>query len=354
MAGHVMRRPTIYWLLVFVPISLVAELAVRRPVLVFATSCLAIVPLAGVIGRATDQLALRAGARVGGLLNATFGNVTELIISILLIRAGEFAVVKASLIGSILGNLVLVLGASYLAGGVRFKEQRFSARSAAVHSSSLLLAVAGLVMPAVFVALSADTFIQREVISVTVAAVLVVLYVAALLFTLVTHTHLFNVRQTEERAEWPAAWAVTVLLVAAVVVGIESEFLVQSLEPTVSALGLSRVFVGLFIIAIVGNAAEHASAIIFALRNQMDISIEIAFGSSTQIALLVAPLLVFVSLALGRPMDFVFSAYEVVAVTLATLIVSVTSRDGRSDWLEGLQLLGIYAILAVSLFYVQA
>jgi Ca2+:H+ antiporter len=346
-----MRRPNIYWLLVFVPISVVLE-ALGQPVPVFATACLAIVPLAALIGQATDQLAIRAGARVGGLLNASFGNITELIISILLIQAGEFEVVKASLIGSILGNVILVLGGSYLAGGLRFKEQRFSARSAAVHSSSLLLAVVGLVMPAVFVALTNDTAAQREVVSVTVAAVLIFLYVASLVFTLVTHTHLFGVRQTEEKATWSARRAVIVLLVSAIAVGIESEFLVGSLEPATMALGLSKVFVGLFVVAIIGNAAEHASAIIFALRNQMDVSIEIAFGSSTQIALFVAPMLVFISLAMSRPMDFIFTAYEVIAVTLAAMMVAITSRDGRSDWLEGLQLLGVYVILIISLFYV--
>lgn len=346
-------RPSVYWLLVFVPVSFLAALVAHQEVLVFVSTCLAIVPLAGLIGRATGQLATLAGPRVGGLLNATFGNVPELIIAVLLVRAGEVEVVKASLIGSILGNLVLVVGASYLAGGLRYKEQRFSARAVRTHSASLLLAVAGLVMPAVFVALANDTAAQREVVSVTVAGVLIVLYGAALAFTLVTHTYLFAVREPEvEEAEWSPARSVVVLLAAALLVGVESEFLVGALEPTVAALGLSRVFVGLFIVAIVGNAAEHASAVIFALRNRMDISIEIAFSSSTQVALLVAPLLVFVSLLMARPMDFVFTTYEVVALTLATLIVSVTSRDGRSNWLEGLQLLGVYTILGVSLFYV--
>ena len=347
-------RPSLAWLLVFVPISFYADLVLHQPVLVFATTCLAIIPLAGLIGTSTDQLALRAGPRVGGLLNATFGNVTELIIGILLVRAGEFEVVKASLVGSILGNLVLVLGAAYLAGGLRFKEQRFSSRSAGVHSSSLLLAVSGLVMPAVFVSASSETTAQRQVVSVTVATVLIVLYAAALFFTLVTHTHLFRAPETDERPAWSATRSVVVLLVAAVVVGIESELLVDSLEPTVQSLNISRVFVGLFIVAIVGNAAEHASAVFFALRDRMEIAIEIAFGSSTQIALLVAPLLVFVSLVAGRPMDFIFTSFEVVAVALATLIVAVISLDGRSNWLEGLQLLGVYAILAVSLFYISS
>jgi len=197
-----------------------------------------------------------------------------------------------------------------------------------------------------------DTAAQREVVSITVAAVLIVVYAAALVFTLVTHTHIFGAAPAPERAEWPAAQALVVLLLAAVVVGVESEFLVGSLEPTVATLGVSKLFVGLFVVAIVGNAAEHASAVLFAIRNKMDLSIEIAFGSSTQIALLVSPLLVFVSLAIGPPMDFVFSTFEVVAVALATLIVAVISLDGRSNWLEGLELLAVYVILGVSFFYV--
>ncbi|HZV52828.1 MAG TPA: calcium/proton exchanger [Candidatus Dormibacteraeota bacterium] len=350
-------RPSLSWLLVFIPVSLLAGPLTHRPVVVFVTTCLAIVPLAGLIGQATDQLAIRAGPRVGGLLNATFGNVTELIIAVLLVRAGEFEVVKASLVGSILGNLVLVLGAAYLAGGLRFSEQRFSARMAAVHASSLLLAVTALMMPAVFVLSQPDTRAEREVISVTVAAVLIVLYGASLLFTLVTHSRrlrTFRSPAEEERPEWSLPRAVVVLLLAAVAVGVESELLVGSLEPTVLALGVSRLFVGLFVVAVVGNAAEHAAAVVFALRNRMDVSIEIAFGSSIQIALLVAPLLVFVSLALGRPMDFVFAVPEIAAVALATLVVSVISMDGRSTWLEGLQLLGVYIILGVSLFYIRA
>jgi len=347
-----MPRPTLNWLLIFVPISLVAEFSFRQPVLVFVTACLAIVPLAGLIGRSTDQLAIRAGPRLGGLLNATFGNVTELIIAILLVRAREFEVVKASLIGSILGNLVLVLGAAYLAGGLRFAEQRFSARAVAVHATSLLLAVAGLLMPAVFVLTAPETGTQREVVSITVATVLIMVYAAGLLFILVTHTHLFGWRPSDQRPEWSARRSVIVLAVAAVAVGVESDLLVGSLHPTVAALGLSKLFVGLFVVAIVGNAAEHSSALAFALRNKMDLTIEIAFGSSTQIALLVAPLLVFVSLAMGHPMDFVFSTFEVVAVGLATLIVSVISLDGRSNWLEGAQLLAVYVILGVSFFYV--
>jgi Ca2+:H+ antiporter len=356
--------PSLNWLLVFVPVSLAAEFVLRQPVLVFITACLAIVPLAGLIGAATEQLADRAGPTVGGLLNATFGNVTELIIGILLVWANEFDVVKASLIGSILGNLVLVLGAAYLAGGLRHRSggQRFDAKAARAYSTSLLLAVAGMVMPAVFVQFSqVETAQQKETISLVVAAVLIVLYVAALVYSLrgsgwngdrAAGPARTRMPSEAEKPRWSARKAVLVLLGTAIVVGIESELLVGSLEPTLSALHLSRVFVGMFVIAFVGNVAEHASAVVFALRNKMDIAIEIAFNSSTQIALLVAPLLVFVSLLAPHQMDFIFISIELAAVTLATLIVSVIAMDGRSNWLEGAQLLGVYVILAVSTLFV--
>ena len=194
-----MPRPSVYWLLVFVPVSLLFELVLHQPVALFVSSCLAILPLAALLGRATDELAIHSGPRVGGLLNATFGNITELILSLLLVAAGEFTVVKASLIGSIIGNLFLVLGASILAGGLRFPEQEFSIRSAGVHASSLLLAVTALLMPALFVNTSPSTTAQRLSLSLVVAVVLIVLYVAALLFTQVTHVNLFRTPETDER-----------------------------------------------------------------------------------------------------------------------------------------------------------
>ncbi len=351
-----MLRPSLSWLLALVPVSLALQLASAPPLAVFACACLGIVPLAALIGRSTEELAIHAGPRVGGLLNASFGNITELIISILLVAAGEFEVVRASLIGSILGNLLLVLGASFLAGGLRFKEQSFSAGSASVHAGSLLLAVTGLLMPALFAGTSFHpTPFQREVVSVGVAFVLIALYLATLAFTLITHQHLFHVPDpSAEVATWTGRRALTVLLVAALLVGGESELLARSLEPTVAQLGISRVFVGLFVIAIVGNAAEHASAVMFAVRNRVDLSIEIAFSSSTQIALLVAPLLVFISLAVARPMDFIFNPFEVIAVAVATVVVTVLTLDGRSNWLEGVQLVGAYLIMGVSFFFVSS
>ena len=344
-------RPSLNWLLVFVPVSFLSAEVLHNPPLTFLTAALAIIPLAGLIGRGTEELAVRAGPRVGGLLNATFGNITEMIISILLIANGQLLVVKASLIGSILGNIVLVLGASLFAGGLRFKEQQFSARSASVHGVSLFMAVIALIMPTLFTLGGNDTPFQRIVVSGGVAVVLIVLYVANLLFTLVTHQHLFRTAASEGGPTWPAWQAITVLLVSAVVVGVMSELLVGALEPTVAALGISELFIGLFVVAIIGNAAEHATAVVFALRNQTDISIEIAFGSASQIAMFVAPALVFVSLLLGHPMDFIFTPIEVAAVTLATIIVVLITLDGKANWLEGLQLLGVYVIFALSFFF---
>ena len=347
-------KPSLNWLLILVPVSLAGKLILHQELLVFLTSAAAIVPLAGLIGRGTEELALHAGPRVGGLLNATFGNVTELIIAIFLILDGEIDVVKASLTGSILGNLLLVLGLSFLAGGLKHQEQTFNAQAASVHSTSLVLAVIGLLMPALFVLTTGKhDFIEREVVSGTVAAVLMALYAAALIFTMVTHEHLFHVPTEEEEPRWPVRRALLLLLGATALVALESELLVGALEPALEDLGLSKFFVGLILVPIIGNAAEHSSAVLFALRNKLDVTLEIAIGSSTQIALFVAPALVFISLAVGHPMDFVFTTFEVAAVGLSTLIVAFISLDGRTNWLEGVQLIGAYVIMGISFFFVR-
>jgi Ca2+:H+ antiporter len=342
------------WLLILVPVSLVLKLSAGPDLAIFTTSAVAILPLAGLIGRSTEQLALHTGSRVGGLVNATFGNVTELIIAVFLILDDKIEIVKASLTGSILGNLLLVLGLSFLIGGLRHEEQHYNAHAASVHSTSLVLAVTGLLMPALF-ALSenGETIVQREVVSGAVAAVLICLYLAALAFTLITHEHLFRTPEEGETPEWSRRRAIAMLLVATGFVALESEFLVSSLEPALADVGLSEFFVGLILIPIIGNAAEHSSAVLFALRNKVDVTLEIAIGSSTQIALFVAPALVFISLAVGHPMDFVFSTFEVAAVALSTVLVFMISSDGRSNWLEGAQLIGAYVIMAVSFFFVE-
>ena len=340
------------WLLLAVPLPLVAKLAFDNELATFLLAAAAILPLAGLIGRSTEQLALRTGPRVGGLLNATFGNVTELIISIFLIGEGEIQIVKASLTGSILGNLLLVLGLSFFVGGLRYSEQHFDADTTSVHAASLMLAVIGLLMPALFVlGVAGESFLQREVVSGSVAGVLILVYAAMLVFTLVTHQRP-PASDAGERPEWSKRTSLVVLLVATALVALESELLVGSLEPALESLGVSRLFLGLIVVPIIGNAAEHSSAVLFAMRDEMDGALEIAIGSSTQIALFVAPALVFISLLQGRPMDFVFTPFEIAAVGAATVIVTIIARDGRSNWLEGIQLIAAWVIMGVSFFFV--
>lgn len=345
-------KPSIDWLLVFVPVSIGADIE-HLEVVTFITAALAVVPLAGLIGRSTEQLAARVGPGRGGLLNATFGNLTELIVAALLVRSGQFAVAKASLTGSITGNLLLVLGLAFVAGGVGRSEQRFSSRSAAVHSASLVLAIGGLLMPAILVITTPQvSHADTEAISILVGAVLIVTYMLMLLFTQKTHSHLFESAGEGLVANWTARRSAAVLLSAAVLVGVESEILVSSLQPALATLHIPAMFVGLILIPIIGNAAEHSSAITFAMRDRMNITLEIAIGSSSQVALFVAPALVFISLALGHPMDFVFTSFEIATLIVATFIVTLTCTDGRSNWLEGVQLVGTYVVIAAAAFFV--
>jgi Ca2+:H+ antiporter len=347
-------KPRLNWLLVLVPVSVAAELFLHSDLLIFLMSAAAILPLAGLIGKSTEELALHAGPRVGGLLNATFGNVTEMIIAVFLILDDQIEVVKASLTGSILGNLLLVLGLSFVVGGIRHHEQRYKAQAAGVHSSSLTLAVIGLLMPALFVLTTGEhDFIETEVVSASVAGVLMALYALALLFVMVTHEHLFRTPTEEEEPAWSRARALAVLVGSTVLVALEAEFLVGAMETALEDLNLSKFFVGLIVVPIIGNAAEHSSAVLFAARDKVDVTLEIAIGSSTQVALFVAPALVFISLAVGHPMDFVFTTFEVAAVGLSTLIVALISLDGRSNWLEGAQLVAAYVIIAISFFFVR-
>jgi Ca2+:H+ antiporter len=324
-------KPSLDWLLVLVPLAIVLEVAGGPELAIFLTSAGAILPLAGLIGRSTEQLALHIGPRLGGLINATFGNVTELIIAIFLILEDKVEIVKASLTGSILGNLLLVLGLSFFLGGLRHEEQEYNARAASVHATSLVLAVTGLLMPALFALGGNHSLIQREVV----------------------YEHLFRTPAEHEEPTWSRRKAMGLLLASTGLVALMSEFLVGSMEPAIERLGLSELFVGLILIPIIGNAAEHSSAVLFALRNKVDVTLEIAIGSSTQIALFVAPALVFISLLAGHPMDFVFSTFEVAAVALSTFLVFMISVDGRSNWLEGAQLMGAYGIMAISFYFVQ-
>jgi Ca2+:H+ antiporter len=344
-------RPRLEWLLAFVPVAIVLEIIHADDVAIFAASALAILPLAGLIGHATEELAARSGPQLGGLLNATFGNVTELIIAFFLIIEGQIEVVKASITGSIIGNVLVVLGLAFLVGGWSRKEQRFNRASAGLHSSSLVIAVVALLMPALFSFTHDETFFQSEAISVGVAVVLIAMYGLSLLFSYRTHRYLFRSSFEHSTPRWSLRRAVGQLAGATVLVALMSEFLVGALAHTVEELGLSELFVGLIVVPIVGNAAEHSSAVMMAAKDKMDVAIEIAIGSSTQIALFVAPLLVFLSLLAGQPMDYIFSGIEIAAVAFSAVILGFIALDGRSNWIEGAQLIGAYLIMAVSFFF---
>jgi Ca2+:H+ antiporter len=346
-----MPKPGLSYLLVLVPVAVVLELIHAEPLSIFVTSALAILPLAGLIGHATEDLAVRTGPQIGGLLNATFGNVTELVIAFFLILEGELEVVKASITGSIIGNVLLVLGLSFLAGGWQRVEQRFSRASAGLHAASLVIAVTALLLPALFSFTPEASEFRTEAVSVGVSVILITVYLLALLFTLKTHRSLFRSDLEHEQPKWSMGRALGTLAGATVFVALMSEFLVGALEPTVESIGASKLFVGLIVVPIIGNAAEHSSAVILATRNKMDVSIEIAIGSSTQIALFIAPALVFASLIVGEPMNLIFTGIEIAAVAFSAAILGFIVLDGRSNWFEGAQLLAAYAIMAVSFFF---
>jgi Ca2+:H+ antiporter len=348
-------QPSLNWLLVFVLLSVVAEFAHVDPLWVFLASAAGIIPLAGWMGRATEELAHRVGAGVGGLLNATFGNAAELIIALVALRAGLHDVVKASLTGSIIGNILLVCGFSLLVGGIGRERQEFNRTAARSGATSLFLAAIALIMPAMYHAIEPFPSINAEQhLSVALAVILLVLYGLSLMFSLVTHRHLYlGDLGAHERAEpaWSLRWSIGVLLAATALIAVLSEFLVGSIEHTSHRLGLSELFVGVVVVAVIGNAAEHSTAVLAAAKDQMDLSMAISIGSSLQIALFVAPLLVLVSYLIGPPMDLVFTASEVTAVVLSVLIVYQIASDGESNWFEGAQLLGVYLILAIVFYF---
>lgn len=338
-------------LLLAIPLSIFLHLSDNSPVLIFITACLSIIPLSGYMGKATEEIAIYVGPRIGGLLNATFGNAAELIITIFALKAGLFEVVKASITGSIIGNLLLVLGLSMLLGGFKYKTQKFNREVAVMHTSMLLMAVTGLIIPAVF--LSTHSNPAAKPLSLGVAAILMLVYLLSLIFSLHTHKDVFRPSQEcSDKPKWSKLKSFTILLIATFFVVIESEFLVAGIEPVVKTLGISQLFIGVIVIPIIGNAAEHSTSVMMALKNKMDISLEIAIGSSTQIALFVAPLLVFIGYSMGRPLDFLFTSYELIVIIMATVITAIISMDGRSNWLEGAQLLAAYSIMALAFLFV--
>jgi Ca2+:H+ antiporter len=356
-------KPSLNWLLPLTPIVIAARyLAPERHVLLFVLAGIAIIPLAGWMGKATEHLADRAGDALGGLLNATFGNMAELIIGIIALREGLTEVVKASLTGSILGNALLVLGASMLSGGLKYRIQTFNAAGVRSMATALTLSAIALVAPAVYHQLAGEAGLAREgALSLEISVVLLVTYALSLLFTLHTHQPFFTREAAEVDASeaphdaWSVRRALGVLVGATAVVSWLAEILVRSVEPAAASLGMTEVFIGVVVVAIVGNAAEHSTAILMALEDRMDLSMGIAIGSSVQIALFVAPVLVLLSYLVGpAPMDLVFTPAEVVAVAVAVIIVGQVAEDGQSHWLEGVQLLAVYVILALLFYFLPA
>jgi Ca2+:H+ antiporter len=349
------RFAVMNWLLLFIPIAICLETLVPgRHLLIFVTSSLAIVPLAGWMGTATEQLAGRMGEGIGGLLNATFGNAAELIIAFVALRAGLHDVVEASIAGSIIGNMLLVLGAAMLAGGLRHAEQPFNPAAARSEATMLTLAAIALIVPAAVEGTAGMTTAGLGRLSVSISILLLLTYALYLVFSLVTPSALFTGSFEPEEKEPPSSLgrAIGVLAVATVAIAWMSEIMVGAIEPTARELGLSNAFVGVFLVAIMGNAAEHATAVSAALKNRMDLSLSIAIGSSVQVALFVAPVLVLASFGLGpAPMDLAFPSGLVLMVVLSVLIVGQVVSDGRSDWLKGLQLLAVYVILGLTFFF---
>ncbi len=351
-------------MLVFVLVAPLVRYTGASELVVFLCSAIAIVPLAGLMGEATEAIAGRLGAGVGGLLNATFGNAAELILAMVALSRGYHEVVKASLTGSIIGNTLLVLGVSMVAGGARREKQTFDRSAAAASSTLLLLAAIALVVPAAFHfvaegaeargALSAarESAIEHQM-SLLIAIVLFAAYVLSLLFSLRTHRHLYTgSAETAHASHPPTGPAVLTLIVATLLVAWMSELLVGAVEGASHALGFTEIFIGVIVVAVVGNAAEHSTAVTAAIKGQMDLSLNIAIGSSIQIALFVAPVLLFASrLMPGRAMDLIFTPFEVLAVIAATVVANLVASDGESNWLEGAMLLAVYLVLGIAFYF---
>lgn len=358
-----LRKNWLLLLLVFVPVALALEYVFHSSgIAIFIASSLAIIPLAGLMGRATEQLAERLGEGVGGLLNATFGNAAELIIAIMALRAGFHDLVKASITGSIIGNILLVFGLGTLWGGLKYESQTFNRTAASLGATLLVLSAIGLVVPAIFhhLAGAGAVVLERE-LSFEIALVLMATYLLSLVFTLRTHRHLYvgdagphGLHEID--AELGSTKQALLLLLASTAgVAVMSELLVGAVEEAAEAFGMSEVFVGVILVALIGNAAEHSTAVLMAGKNKMDAAINIAVGSSIQIALFVAPLLVFLSYVMGpQPMDLIFTTLEVVAVAIAVAIMALISQDGESHWMEGVQLLAVYVILGIAFYFLPA
>ena len=342
------------YMLIFIPISFIAKFMNASGSVMFILSCLSIIPLAGLMGEGTEEISFYSGPKIGGFLNGTFGNATELIISFFALKQGLFDIVKSSIAGAVIGNVLLVVGASMLAGGLKFKTQKFNEKVSEVTSSMLLFAVLGLCIPALFTHTVDPALLNTryEGLSVFVVFVMITIYILSLVFSFSTHKDIYNTEASKEgSAKWTLKKAILILVVVTILIAIESEFLVNGVESITESLGWSEFFVGIILIPIIGNAAEHTTAIIMARKDQMDVALEIALGSSLQIILFVAPILIFISLFF-KPMSIVFNEFELVALIASVVIANKVSHDGECNWLEGVQLLAVYLIISASFFII--
>lgn len=346
-----MVQKLLYFMLVFVPAAVAAELLHANPVLTFILAALGVVPLADLIGEATEELTVYTGPRLGGLLNATLGNAAELIITIFAIKEGLLELVLASITGSIIGNLLMVTGFSLLLGGLRNGVQIFDRRQAALNSTLLVLAVMALIIPSIFSAAIEPDLQAEKVLSESVAVVMIVLYASSIVYSLVTQKGPLAREAVIHEARWSLRRALIILALATVGVAVLSEVLVGAVEPVVASLGLTEFFLGIIIIPLVGNVAEHLVAVEVAIKNDMELSLAISLGSSLQIALFVTPVLVFVGLLFGQPLLLVFTLFELIALFSASLVAALIALDGESNWLEGAQLLAVYLIIGLAFFF---
>ncbi len=343
-------------LLVLAPVAIIGRFIGMSPTLLFILSALAVVPTAGILGHATEEIAARTGPRIGGLLNATLGNAAELIITLFAIRAGLMELVKASITGSIIGNLLLVMGLSVLVGGLKNGVQRFDRTHAGVNATQLLLAVFALVIPSLFFFAHTETYGPVEYLSIGTAIAMLLVYALGLLFAFRYTSPEPELGQAVEEADhggWSVRKSVAYLLGSTLLIAILSEILVGSVEHTVSAWGISEFFIGIIVVPLVGNVAEHAVAVQTALKNKMELSMAVSIGSSLQIALFVAPVLVFISLLMGNRLTLVFNQFEIIALFSGIMVAALISQDGETNWLEGAQLLGLYIILALAFFFLR-
>ena len=359
------KSSVIYLLLVFTPIAVFLEFLHVGYVILFVVAAIALIPLAKLIGDATEHLATHYGSTLGSLINVTFGNAAEIIIAIVAINAGLLELVKASITGSILGNIMLIFGLSMIAGGFRHKEQLFNKENAGLQVSLIFLALIGLAIPTILSSTMIEgTDVENQskiqILSDSVAILLLFVYVVGIIFTFFTHKHLFVLPHSDSGGEhnehdhkhWSKKKSFLMLGVSMVGVIVVSEILVGSVEETSREFGFGEMFVGAIIVGIVGNAAEHSSAIVLARKGKMDLSIGIAAGSGTQIALFVVPILVLVGIVLGQPFTLEFTLYELVTLFLAAIIMNLIAFDGKSNWFEGIMLTSVYIIIAIGFFFI--